>query len=103
VRVGVLGCMAERLKTKLIETDKLIDVVCGPDAVCASSPRPHPPNTGSRLKNLDFKKKKKTLYAHAIVPRSAQAFVKRGKYRSAECQRGPFIGGNICRHHPCAT
>jgi hypothetical protein len=24
--------MAERLKTKLLEADKLVDVVCGPDA-----------------------------------------------------------------------
>mmetsp|Transcript_32826 Transcript_32826/g.82401 ORF Transcript_32826/g.82401 Transcript_32826/m.82401 type:complete len:673 (-) Transcript_32826:41-2059(-) len=30
--VGVLGCMAERLKKKLLETDKLVDVVVGPDA-----------------------------------------------------------------------
>ncbi|KAG2383612.1 hypothetical protein C9374_004283 [Naegleria lovaniensis] len=30
VQVGVLGCMAERLKTKLIET-KMVDVVVGPD------------------------------------------------------------------------
>ncbi|KAJ2726233.1 hypothetical protein GGI07_000710 [Coemansia sp. Benny D115] len=30
--VGVLGCMAERLKEKLLESDKLVDVVCGPDA-----------------------------------------------------------------------
>ncbi|KAJ1730143.1 hypothetical protein LPJ61_003174, partial [Coemansia biformis] len=29
--VGVLGCMAERLKEKLLEADKLVDVVCGPD------------------------------------------------------------------------
>ncbi|KAI8967901.1 hypothetical protein BDF20DRAFT_897731 [Mycotypha africana] len=29
--VGVLGCMAERLKTKLLEDDKLVDIVCGPD------------------------------------------------------------------------
>ncbi|GAQ85429.1 Hypothetical protein KFL_002350030 [Klebsormidium nitens] len=31
-KVAVLGCMAERLKTKLLEADKLVDVVCGPDA-----------------------------------------------------------------------
>lgn len=31
-QVAVLGCMAERLKTKLLEADKLVDVVCGPDA-----------------------------------------------------------------------
>ncbi|KAJ1666173.1 hypothetical protein IW140_001799 [Coemansia sp. RSA 1813] len=30
--VGVLGCMAERLKERLLESDKLVDVVCGPDA-----------------------------------------------------------------------
>jgi tRNA-2-methylthio-N6-dimethylallyladenosine synthase len=30
--VGVLGCMAERLKTKLLEEEKLIDMVVGPDA-----------------------------------------------------------------------
>ncbi len=30
--VGILGCMAERLKTKLLEQEKLVDVVCGPDA-----------------------------------------------------------------------
>eukprot|EP01041_Mallomonas_annulata_P008550 gene8550-17637_t len=29
--VGVLGCMAERLKTKLLE-EKSVDFVCGPDA-----------------------------------------------------------------------
>ena len=30
--VGVMGCMAERLKTKLLEEEKLVDVVVGPDA-----------------------------------------------------------------------
>jgi MiaB/RimO family radical SAM methylthiotransferase len=30
--VGVLGCMAERLKMKLVESDKLVDMVVGPDA-----------------------------------------------------------------------
>src|SRR5882762_10188209 len=30
--VGVLGCMAERLKAKLIEEEKLVDIVVGPDA-----------------------------------------------------------------------
>ena len=30
--VGVLGCMAERLKSKLIEEEKLVDLVVGPDA-----------------------------------------------------------------------
>lgn len=30
--VGVLGCMAERLKIKLLESDRLVDLVAGPDA-----------------------------------------------------------------------
>ncbi len=30
--IGVLGCMAERLKTKLLEEQKLVDLVVGPDA-----------------------------------------------------------------------
>ena len=30
--VGVLGCMAERLKTQLLEADQLADLVAGPDA-----------------------------------------------------------------------
>ncbi|SHN45288.1 tRNA (N6-isopentenyl adenosine(37)-C2)-methylthiotransferase MiaB [Chitinophaga sp. CF418] len=30
--VGVLGCMAERLKAKLLEEEKLVDMVVGPDA-----------------------------------------------------------------------
>ncbi len=30
--IGVLGCMAERLKTKFLEEEKLVDIVLGPDA-----------------------------------------------------------------------
>ena len=32
MKVGVLGCMAERLKTKLLEEAKIVDMVVGPDA-----------------------------------------------------------------------
>jgi tRNA-2-methylthio-N6-dimethylallyladenosine synthase len=32
LRIGIIGCMAERLKEKLIETDQLVDLVVGPDA-----------------------------------------------------------------------
>lgn len=32
VLVGVLGCMAERIKEKLLEEEKLVDIVVGPDA-----------------------------------------------------------------------
>lgn len=30
--IGVLGCMAERLKAKFLEQEKLVDIVVGPDA-----------------------------------------------------------------------
>ena len=32
LRLGVLGCMAERLRHKLLEQEKLVDMVVGPDA-----------------------------------------------------------------------
>ncbi len=32
LRVGLIGCMAERLKEKLLEEEKLVDLVAGPDA-----------------------------------------------------------------------
>ncbi len=32
MRIGVLGCMAERLKSKLLDEEKLVDMVVGPDA-----------------------------------------------------------------------
>ncbi|MBU6307930.1 MAG: radical SAM protein, partial [Bacteroidetes bacterium] len=30
--IGVLGCMAERLKSKFLEEERLVDIVVGPDA-----------------------------------------------------------------------
>jgi tRNA-2-methylthio-N6-dimethylallyladenosine synthase len=32
LKIGVIGCMAERLKEKLLETEQLVDMVVGPDA-----------------------------------------------------------------------
>ncbi|MCB0477719.1 MAG: tRNA (N6-isopentenyl adenosine(37)-C2)-methylthiotransferase MiaB [Crocinitomicaceae bacterium] len=32
LKVGILGCMAERLKSQLLEEEKLVDIVVGPDA-----------------------------------------------------------------------
>ena len=30
--IGVIGCMAERLKKKIVEEEKIVDLVVGPDA-----------------------------------------------------------------------
>ena len=32
MKIGVMGCMAERLKTKFLEEEKMVDLVVGPDA-----------------------------------------------------------------------
>src|SRR6476620_6602910 len=32
MKVGVLGCMAERLKSQFLEQEKIVDLVVGPDA-----------------------------------------------------------------------
>src|SRR5690606_13624337 len=32
MKVGVLGCMAERIKEKFLEEEKIVDMVVGPDA-----------------------------------------------------------------------
>ena len=32
LKVGLLGCMAERLKDKLLEEEKIVDLVVGPDS-----------------------------------------------------------------------
>lgn len=31
-QVAILGCMAERLKEKIVQQEQIVDVVCGPDS-----------------------------------------------------------------------
>lgn len=32
LQIGILGCMAERLKDKILDKEKMVDIVCGPDS-----------------------------------------------------------------------
>lgn len=32
LQIGILGCMAERLKEKILDKEKMVDIVCGPDS-----------------------------------------------------------------------
>jgi len=50
--VGVLGCMAERLKHKLIEEEKLVDIVVGPDAYRDLPNLIHAAQTGQKGVNV---------------------------------------------------
>ena len=70
--VGVLGCMAERLKTKLLESDKMVDLVAGPDAyrdlpdliTAVQVGRTPPPHQHARL----------CSHAHPCTPCSCTVF-----------------------------
>ena len=50
--VGVLGCMAERLKSKLLEEEKLVDMVVGPDAYRALPALIEEAETGQKAVNV---------------------------------------------------
>jgi len=50
--IGVLGCMAERLKTKLMEDEKLVDLVVGPDAYRELPDLVHAARTGQKGINV---------------------------------------------------
>lgn len=49
--VGVLGCMAERLKAKFLEEEKIIDLVAGPDAYRDLPKLIHQVDDGSKAVN----------------------------------------------------
>ena len=50
--IGVLGCMAERLKAKLLEEEKLVDLVVGPDAYRTLPALVEEAETGQRAVNV---------------------------------------------------
>ena len=61
VKVGVIGCMAERLKTKLFEEEKLVDIVVGPDAYRSLPELINEANTGQKAVNV-FSFKRRNLW-----------------------------------------
>src|SRR6476659_7605634 len=50
--IGMLGCMAERLKSKLLEEEKLVDIVVGPDAYRSLPGLIEEAETGQRAVNV---------------------------------------------------
>ena len=50
--VGVLGCMAERLKSKFLEEEQLVDIVVGPDAYRSLPALVEEAETGQRAVNV---------------------------------------------------
>ncbi len=50
--IGVLGCMAERLKEKFLEEEKLVDIVVGPDAYRSLPELVAEVNGGQRAMNV---------------------------------------------------
>ncbi len=50
--IGILGCMAERLKEQLLEEEKLVDIVAGPDAYRALPGLIEEAETGQKAVNV---------------------------------------------------
>ncbi|RYE25921.1 MAG: tRNA (N6-isopentenyl adenosine(37)-C2)-methylthiotransferase MiaB [Sphingobacteriales bacterium] len=50
--IGVLGCMAERLKAKFLEEEKLVDLVVGPDAYRSLPNLVQEAQTGQKMVNV---------------------------------------------------
>jgi tRNA-2-methylthio-N6-dimethylallyladenosine synthase len=52
ILVGVLGCMAERLKSKFLEEEQLVDIVVGPDAYRSLPALVEEAETGQKAVNV---------------------------------------------------
>ena len=50
--IGVLGCMAERLKAKFLEEERLVDIVVGPDAYRTLPKLVHDAGSGQKAVNV---------------------------------------------------
>jgi len=50
--IGVLGCMAERLKAKFLEEERLVDIVVGPDAYRSLPMLIHEAESGQKAVNV---------------------------------------------------
>ncbi len=50
--IGILGCMAERLKKKLVDEEKLVDIVVGPDAYRSLPALIEEAETGQKVVNV---------------------------------------------------
>ena len=50
--IGVLGCMAERLKSKFLEEERLVDIVVGPDAYRSLPMLIHEAESGQKAVNV---------------------------------------------------
>ena len=72
LKIGILGCMAERLKEKLLEEEKMVDLVAGPDAY-----RNLPEmieKTKKGLKSINTKLSKEETYDDIIPYHFTEAF-----------------------------
>jgi hypothetical protein len=109
--VGVLGCMAERLKTSLLEEES-VDFVCGPDAYrdipllvdIATSTGIDP--TVVAIPARRFMHSLLSFYCTFYRALIAVALIVIFNYhlfclfvRSESGQRATLVGRDICRHH----
>nr|WP_290941354.1 hypothetical protein [Haliscomenobacter sp.] len=69
--VGVLGCMAERLKSSFLEEERLVDLVVGqmPTAICLNSSLPPKTATKGSIFSSRGKKRMPTSVRYGWIPR----------------------------------